>query len=579
MSKQSPDSTTGKPDKAGNADTVGRRSVLGGAAAVAGAAALTTALPATAHAAPVANGGVGVANVATPDIINVAPADKRFPDLVRGTNQRWSANPGTVRLVTTPQQAQRAVQEAVDQNKRLTVRSGGHCYEDFVFNSEVQVVVDVSGMNQVYFDQGKNAFCIESGASNLQVYETLYKLYGVSIPAGSCASVGAGGHIVGGGFGLLSRLHGLTVDHLYGVEVVVVRNGTAQLVTATRDSTGPEKELWWAHTGGGGGNFGLITRYWMRSPNATGTNPSNLLPKPPSEVILHSAGWDWKDLNQASFTRLLQNFGNWCQANSAPGSPYESLFGLFKLNKRTANNGGRIILLTQMDANVPNAQQLFNNYLDAIGAGVGGPPTLAMTRSSGEHAAMPMLVQPQVFPWYIATDYLSGGNPTLCGDYKSAYARKPFSTVQIQAMYQQLTRNDYLNGDALVQIDTYGCQINTVASAATAVPQRDSIMKLQFQTYWAPGTPETEHVAWIRDFYKAVYAETQGVPVPNQINDGCYINYPDKDLNDPVQNPSGIPWSQLYYLGNYPRLQTAKQTWDPTNFFRHAQSVRLPGTT
>lgn len=50
-------------------------------------------------------------------------------------------------------------------------------------------------------------------------------------------------------------------------------------------------------------------------------------------------------------------------------------------------------------------------------------------------------------------------------------------------------------------------------------------------------------------------------------SNGCYVNYPDVDLNN---------WEELYYSKNYPRLQLTKQQWDPNNIFYHAQSIRLP---
>ena len=52
----------------------------------------------------------------------------------------------------------------------------------------------------------------------------------------------------------------------------------------------------------------------------------------------------------------------------------------------------------------------------------------------------------------------------------------------------------------------------------------------------------------------------------DEVMDGCYVNYPDVVL---------VNWQQLYYKGNYARLQSAKRAWDPTNFFFHAQSVQL----
>jgi FAD/FMN-containing dehydrogenase len=63
------------------------------------------------------------------------------------------------------------------------------------------------------------------------------------------------------------------------------------------------------------------------------------------------------------------------------------------------------------------------------------------------------------------------------------------------------------------------------------------------------------------------------VPVPNAVTDGCYVNFPDIDLSDPAFNRSGVPWSALYYKGNYPRLRQVKTKYDPQNVFRHNQSV------
>jgi hypothetical protein len=96
---------------------------------------------------------------------------------------------------------------------------------------------------------------IESGASLWTVFERLYLGWGVTIPGGQCGGVAAGGHIQGGGYGALSRRLGSVVDYLYAVEIVVVdRSGRARAVVATREPGDENRDLWWAHTGGGGGN-------------------------------------------------------------------------------------------------------------------------------------------------------------------------------------------------------------------------------------------------------------------------------------------------------------------------------------
>jgi FAD/FMN-containing dehydrogenase len=92
------------------------------------------------------------------------------------------------------------------------------------------------------------AFCMEAGLTLGQFYKKMYQRTGKTLPGGSWSTVALGGHVTGGGFGLLSRQHGLTVDYLYAVEVAVVdRTGTVELVTATRDDDDPDlKDLWWA---------------------------------------------------------------------------------------------------------------------------------------------------------------------------------------------------------------------------------------------------------------------------------------------------------------------------------------------
>jgi FAD/FMN-containing dehydrogenase len=142
----------------------------------------------------------------------------------------------------------------------VAVRSGGHCLEAFVADPAVRVVIDTSLMTGVYYDPEVAAFVVEAGARLGKAYRKLFLGWGVTIPAGVSPNVGVGGHVVGGGFGCLCRQHGLASDHLYGVEVVVVdATGTAKRVVATREPSDPNPNLWWAHTGGGGGNFGIVT--------------------------------------------------------------------------------------------------------------------------------------------------------------------------------------------------------------------------------------------------------------------------------------------------------------------------------
>ena len=491
----------------------------------------------------------------------VTKQDIRYDDLTRGFNQRWVGQPDYVYVAGSTDQVLKAVQDALRTGKRFAVRSGGHCYEDFVTSPDIQVVIDLSEFNSISFDNQRRAFAVDAGATLGEVYETLFKGWGVTIPAGSCPSVGAGGHVVGAGYGPLNRLHGLVTDHLWAVEVIVVdSSGTARYVFASRDDNDARQDLWWGHTGGGGGNFGVVTRYWFRTPGATGGNPATLLPRPPEHVWISSVAWPWAQLTQQSFTRLIKNYGAWHEANSAAGSPYAGLFSHLYAAHVAA---GAVTMSTQMDATSANSEQLLANFIAAVAAGVGVAPQIRDHRQ---------------LPWWHAANWsgLFGGDPTGRAKFKSAYLRRNFTDAQVAACYRHLTRTDFNNPSALVQIASYGGQTNTVSPDATAVSHRDSIMKLHYLVAWGNADEDEQNLKWIREFYSDMYADTGGVPVPNNVTDGCFINYADVDLSDPQWNTSGVAWHNLYYKRNYLRLRRVKATWDPKNTFRHAQSIEPP---
>ncbi|GAA4929290.1 FAD-binding oxidoreductase [Streptomonospora halophila] len=505
----------------------------------------------------------------------IRPDDPRFPALSRGFNQRWIAKPDYVRMVYSADDAVKALQQALDERKdesgRITVRSGGHCYEDFVCGDDVRVIFDTSPMHDVYWDEDVEAYCVEAGATNWHAYSHLYPAAGVTLPGGSCYSVGIGGHVPGGGFGLLSRHHGLTVDYLYGVEVVVAdKDRMARRVRATADDNDEDhRRLLWAHTGGGGGNFGVLTKLWFRD-----------LPEPPAFVRLCGRAWKWEDFDQQEFHKLLTAYGTYFRDNQDPSTHSGRLFALLKLNHRS---NGEILLTAQVDCESPDnndpGKLAMDEFLAAVDGAI-GPESSGQESGTGDHPAVKGAKIPRVMPWLTATQALNSSGENSRGKYKSACIRKPFTAEQIDAMWDYLGNGHYTkyrNPRAVIQIDSYGGRINEVGPAATAVAQRDSIMKMQYQVYWTTGDPEEPtHIRWIRDTYAATFAATNGVPEiggDDAVTDGCYINYPDADLGDDEWNDSWQTWAQLYYKDAYPALRKVKARWDPHNVFRHRQSI------
>ncbi|WP_083974609.1 FAD-dependent oxidoreductase [Kitasatospora mediocidica] len=496
--------------------------------------------------------------------VAVGPDDSRYDSLLRGNNFRFVGRPDEIRVVGSTDQVVRAVSDAVCSGRRIAVRSGGHCFENFTADPAVRMLLDLSPMDAVGYDPGRRAFAVQPGATLGHVYRTLYKGWGVTIPAGGCPEVGAGGHFAGGGYGPLSRRYGSVVDHLHAVEVVVVdRDGGVRAVVATREPDDPHRDLWWAHTGGGGGNFGVVTRYWLRAPDADpAADPARLLPPAPRAMLGCLVNWAWDErMTEQAFTTLLRNFGRWHEANSAPGSPYAGLYAILAPTHRSA---GSFLLTVQIDADLPNANGLVSDFVAALTAGTGVEPAYQARRT---------------LPWLHPTTWPGANEPgdvvTRRYKLKAGYLRRSLTDTQLAAVHRHLTNRTGGPTGGLLLVG-YGCQVDAVPSDATAVAQRDVVMKAVYQTIWAEESDDAANLGWIRAFYRDVYTQTGGVPVPDEVSDGSYINYPDVDLADPVWNTSGVPWHTLYYKDNYPRLQEVKARWDPRGVFRHALAIEPP---
>ena len=483
----------------------------------------------------------------------LAVVDKRF-------NKRFRASPYYVRLVSSTDQVVSAVEDAVSEGRRLVVTSGGHCLEGFVSNPEVRVIIDVSPMKRVYYDAERRAVAVECGATVGETFRALFETWGVVIPLGEHPDIGMGGHVVGGAFGFLCRQLGLAADYLYAVEVVTVdEGGRASSVVAARETSDPVRDLWWAHTGGGAGNFGVVTRYWFRSPNASGEDPARLLPREPESITTFKAEWNWSDIDHGSFVQLLRNHGMWSEQNSNADSPYTSLFTLLEIHR---NQFGKIITRGLSTAGAAAEQQV-EDYLFAVCEGVGAPNGQELARMSWLEFAL------NPFPDLFATP-----PDGVSVKVKDALLKRRFTDRQIEVAYDYLTRGDHDVMGGMLGLATYGGRINVVASDATASAQRNSILDIACTTGWLDPLEEEKNLTWVRAFYRDLFAESGGVPVPGAAYDGTFINHPDTDLADSALNTSRVPWHTLYYKANYPRLQRIKARWDPGNVFRHTLSIR-----
>jgi FAD binding domain-containing protein/berberine-like enzyme len=482
-----------------------------------------------------------------------AVIDKRF-------NKRFSASPDHVSLVSSTDQVVSAVEEAVSEGRRLVVTSGGHCLEGFVSDPDVRVIIDVSLMKRVYYDAEMRAVAVEAGATVGQAFRALFEKWGVVVPLGEFPEIGMGGHVVGGAFGFLCRQLSLAADYLYAVEVVTVdKDGRASSVVATRERSDPNRELWWAHTGGGGGNFGVVTRYWFRSPDETGDDPATLLPRAPELITTFRAEWNWSDIDRSSFLRLLRNHGTWSERNSDADSPNASLWTLLIVHRQQLGK----IIIRGLSTDAVAAERQVDDYIASISEGIPAP----LNRQLGTMSWLEFALNP--FPDLFAAP--PGG---VSVKVKDAMLKKRLTDRQIAVVHDYMTRADYDIMGGAFGLATYGGRINTIAADATASAQRTSIFDMACNTGWMDPGDEAKNLAWVRAFYRELFLESGGVPVPGDSYDGAFINHPDIDLADLTLNTSGVPWHSLYYKENYPRLQQIKAQWDPRNVFRHALSIR-----
>jgi FAD/FMN-containing dehydrogenase len=523
----------------------------------------------------------------------IASGTTRTPILSdrQGFDRRWFAPELDAMYVPTRiDEVADAVRDAIALHGRdVKVTSGRHCYENFVYNDNTRAVIDMSALNQVGFDRERGMYFVDAGCENWTVYRTLLNGFGRTLPAGSCYSVGAGGHITGGGYGLLSRLHGLTVDHLHAVDIITweAARGEARLRhVSAQSSDAAERGLFWALCGAGGGNFGVIARYWFAE-----------LPEAPEHATLWTLAWNWSDMTLPSFRALLAEY-----AELMTDLP-DNAFTLLKLNHVAAGQLGLVLQVASPPGTAHREHCLHaERHVETLQARFSRVArTTPLLKPFGGHPGymhtLPASEQAQHLTYLEALQTLNGSGPNQFGKYKSAYMKQAFPIEQADAIHHwlQVVPAGLQAADmaqSLLQVDSYGGAINRHASAATAVPQRSSIMKLQYQTYWnndsSPGasnrppytTQEAAHVGWIDGMYRDVYAAYGGTPDPARdphgIVDGCYYNYPDSALGTHADGDiDRALW--LYFLDNYrknPRnLVDIKRYWDPTNVFHHPQSL------
>jgi FAD/FMN-containing dehydrogenase len=415
-----------------------------------------------------------------------------------------------------------AVRWARENKVPLRARSGRHSYEAYSLVAD-GLIVDVSELDMIRIDAAKGTGRIGAGVYTLDLHEQLYDV-GLTIPAASGASVGFAGLALGGGFGVTSRKYGLTCDNVIGVELV---NAQGELIYANAEQNA---DLYWAHRGGGGGNFGIVTAF-------------DVTVHPIGFVAVCIITWRWQD-----FIPVVTAFQNW-----GPTAP-DTLSTFMRLAVGDTHQDGVITLFGQLTPNSPSELAGFTALL---------APMLA--------AAAPTGVNVQLMPYSAAAAVFAGVDPTkpewLVHPHNdtqlfkstSAVAYKPFPPEAIALLKAQMETAPLqtfwdTNEPSMVQLLAGGGAPSRVPVDGTAVMHRNAVFVVQYDAYWTDPADGDAAIAWIEG------VRTSMLPYANH----AYVNYVDHYIED---------YLDAYYGPNLPKLVEVKRTYDPENFFNFPQSI------
>ncbi|MGP4028920.1 FAD-binding oxidoreductase [Actinomadura sp. 3N407] len=405
-------------------------------------------------------------------------------------------------------------------------RSGGHSYAGY--STTRGLVIDVSRLNKVQV--GGRTTVVGPGAQLVDLVDAAASK-GVVLASGICPTVAMGGYLQGGGIGWQTRALGLGCDSLKSVQIVLADGRVVNCSEHHRP------DLFWALRGGGGGNFGIVTRYERRN----SASP---------RMVNYTMGWTWDHVKD-----VVEGWQRWL-----PSAPREMgarcLLGLLN-----AAPDATPLLIT--DGTFLGPPEALKAHLDAMVSVIGRAPAARDVQDLGFRDGM--------MAWYKCSDktvdqcHRVGQNPdaTLprAGfqiDRSRLFKRDiPSSGVdEILAAFDADRRAGHVR---FVHLFALGGAASDLSRTATAYVHRDA----RFSVDWAtvlPSVMDTEEErAAARTWINRAFTVTDRYSTHE-----TYQNYIDPDLAD---------WRRAYYGENYPRLVGVKRAYDPHGFFDFDQSI------
>jgi len=355
----------------------------------------------------------------------------------------------------------------------------------------------------VHVDEASRTARVEPGAT-LGDIDAETQSYGLALPVGINSTTGIAGLTLGGGFGWLSRKHGLTIDNLIA----------AHVVTAAGDrlwcSAEQHPDLFWAIRGGGG-NFGIVTLFEFQ------LHPVG--PEVMAGLIVHpfDAARDVLRAYRAFTASAPDEVTVWAVMRAAPPLPFLP----------PEVHGTKVLVLAAMYA----------------GNAAHGAEALAPLRAIGRPIAD--VIGPHPFAgWQQAFD------PLLTPGARNYWKSHNFEELGDKALDVLLESVDTLPGPQCeVFIAHVGGAVNTIPVEATAYPHRDTKYVVNVHTRWDKAADDARFVAWARDLYTAAEPFATG---------GVYVNFVSEGEDDRVAGAYGA---------NLARLAQVKAEYDPENVF------------